>query len=118
MQQSIVMSLPETSLELLIADGGASEADLSRCLVVAVAYFLKQRGADAPGHSYPELQRGKRVEPARRLQLTIDSELWERFVEEAESQRVSPDQLLEHAALYFAAQRDSGRIAEQIARGL
>jgi hypothetical protein len=118
MQQSNAVSLSKVSLELLVGDEGVSEADLNRRLVVAVAYFLSQRGSDAPGYAYPEFRRGERVESARQLELTIDAELWEQFVLEAASQRVSPDQLLEHAALYFAANRDAGGLAERIAEDL
>jgi hypothetical protein len=118
MQRSVTVSLPERSLELLVADKDVSESDLNRRFVVAIAYFLSERDSDAPGHAYPEFRRGERVEPARQFELAIDAGLWGQFVVEAESQRVSPSQLLEHAALYLAAHRDAGEIAERIARGL
>ncbi len=44
----------------------------------------------------------------------MDSELWREFEEEAERQGVSVEQLAEHAAFYFAAELDAGRVTQRI----
>jgi hypothetical protein len=48
------------------------------------------------------------------LKLRIDRDLWRRLEEEAERQKVSLQKLLEHAALYAAAEVNAGRLTERI----
>ena len=52
------------------------------------------------------------------LELNIDEELWSSLEQEAERQEVSMPQMVEHVALYFAAEVNSGRAAARILDGL
>jgi hypothetical protein len=63
-----------------------------------------------PGFLPDEEEAGERVT----LELEIDSAVWTDFEREAERQGVSPQRLAEHAVLYFAADRDAGRITQRI----
>jgi hypothetical protein len=48
------------------------------------------------------------------LELDIKDDLWHSFEAEAGRQDVSSQQLLEHAAFYFVAELDAGRITQRI----
>ncbi len=48
------------------------------------------------------------------LELSVDDEVWRSFELEADRQGVSTQQLIEHTALYFAADRDAGRATQLI----
>jgi hypothetical protein len=48
------------------------------------------------------------------VELEIDDSLWGQMEREAERQHVTVTQLLEHAALYYAAELDAGRLTERI----
>lgn len=44
----------------------------------------------------------------------MDAKLWADFEREAKRQGVPVERLAEHAALYFAADRDAGRVTQRI----
>jgi len=48
------------------------------------------------------------------VELDVADDLWLEFGEEAASQGVTVDQLAEHAAFYFAAEVDAGRVTNRI----
>jgi hypothetical protein len=56
--------------------------------------------------------------PNVKLRLTIefDQFAWERINEEADRQRVTPEEIVRHAAMYYMADLDSGRVAMRVLR--
>jgi hypothetical protein len=50
----------------------------------------------------------------RRLGLDLDAFGWEALEEEARRQGVTVERLVEHAALYYLADLDSGRVAKRV----
>jgi hypothetical protein len=122
MPRSVTVSLSRACLDLL---PGEVEVEPGRGLVAAIAYFLAERSSGEAGHAYPDFRRDGAREPGRQLDdagephasfaLTVGDDLWRRFEAEAERQGVSTDRLLEHAALFLAAQADAGKLAERIA---
>ncbi|HXR31557.1 MAG TPA: hypothetical protein VN752_10510 [Solirubrobacterales bacterium] len=48
------------------------------------------------------------------VEVLVDQGLWRELGGEAERQQVSPERLLEHATLYYAAELDAGRITRRI----
>lgn len=117
MARAVTVSLSPMCIELLMAEG-EDDQDPGRRLVAAVAYFLAEAGPGVAGSSYPDFRREDGEGPTRDFEFVIAADLWRRFAAAAERQRVSPGRLLEHAALFFAAQGDAGRFAERIAEGL
>jgi hypothetical protein len=77
------------------------ERDVGR-LTAKVPRFVRQREAD-------------RQSVTKRLELELDEVDWSALEVEAVAQRVSLETLLEHAALLFIADVDSGRLAVRIA---
>jgi hypothetical protein len=80
----------------------------------AVRCYLGDRGANQAAWPYPAFLRGSEPQVDVKLALEIKDDLWHSFEAEAARQDVSPQQLLEHAAFYFVAELDAGRITQRI----
>lgn len=102
-------------LSRLAFDGlkGGGDAPPSVQLESALRCYLGDRDAGRPAWPYPGFLRGS--EPPREESVEIgDAGLWRELEEEAERQGVSAEQLAEHAAFYFAAELDAGRVTQRI----
>jgi hypothetical protein len=96
-------------------DAGSSGGEPSSGDVLGVIrFYLKEKGSGGTGWSYPDLLREGRPEEEVEVELEIEDALWREMRAEASRQRVSVTQLLEHAALYYAAELDAGRLTERI----
>lgn len=124
MPRSVTVSLSRACLDLLPEEAGAEPG---RGLVAAIAYFLAEENSGEAGHAYPDFLRDGAGEPDRQPEgagehesfvLAVGDDLWRRFEAEAERQGVPTDRLLEHAALFLAAQGDAGKLAERIGEEL
>jgi hypothetical protein len=116
-QRTIAVTVGEFALNSL-AGGSGESPGLSLSLVQAIRYYLADRGSGRAGWRYPDFLREDDQVPVREVPLTVETAIWEEFTEEAERQAVSADQLLRHAALYFMADRDAGRLAQRILEDL
>ncbi len=79
-----------------------------------IRFYLKEKGSGGAGWSYPDLLREGSPEEEIEVELDIEDSLWRQVRLEASRQNVSVTQLLEHAALYYAAELDAGRLTERI----
>ena len=80
----------------------------------ALHCYLGDRGSERPAWPYPAFLRGSETEKDASIELELDAGLWREFEEEADRQGVSVEQLAEHAAFYFAAELDAGRVTQRI----
>ena len=82
----------------------------------AVLYYLAVRGGSRSALSIPRFARDRPETPDDRLDVTfeLDEADWSALEVEAVHQRVPLERLIEHAALLFLADVDSGRIAVRI----
>ena len=80
----------------------------------AVRLYLHDREVDSPGWAYPGFLRGHKPSEELEFDLDIDEALWQAVEREAHRQGVGIPQLLEHAALYYAAELDAGRVTGRI----
>lgn len=107
----------EVTVELsrLAFDGlqSSGEAPAPVQLESALRCYLGDRDEGRPAWPYPGFLRGSEV-PRETSIVLEDAELWSEFEAEAESQGVTAEQLAEHAAFYFAAELDAGRITQRI----
>lgn len=79
-----------------------------------IRFYLREKGSGGASWSYPDLLREGNPEEEVEVELDIEDSLWREMRAEAAGQRVSVTQLLEHAALYYAAELDAGRLTERI----
>ena len=91
-------------------DGPPDSGDFER----VIQFYLGERSSRPPGWAYPDFLRRHRASDEVELELNLGDSLWESFEAEAGEQGVDVDRLLEHAALYFAAEIDAGRATERI----
>jgi hypothetical protein len=92
-------------------DGGQPNAD---DVLKVIRFYLKEKGSGGTGWAYPDLLRQGHPEEEVEVELEIEDALWREMRLEAARQHVSVTQLLEHAALYYAAELDAGRLTERI----
>jgi hypothetical protein len=100
---------------------GGGEGAVSRVgprLEGAVRLYLGDKGAGRPAWPYPAFLRGAESAAEVEVQFSIDPALWRSFEDEAREQDVTVAQLAEHAAFYFAAELDAGRITQRILEDL
>ena len=118
MRRTVSMAIGEFGLESL---GGSSIRDpenLARSLIQAVRYYLADRDFRRAGWPYPSFRLDGEGESKIKVEMEIDAATWDALSKEAARQQVSPEQLIRHAVLYFAADRDGGRVAQRLAEGL
>jgi len=106
-------------LRSLAAHSLAASADpdperLALLLPRAVRFYFEDRDGDQPGWRYPSFLDGNHAD-GDGLEVSLPDELWQELQAEAERQQVEPGDLLEHAAFYYGAARDAGRLTERIA---
>jgi hypothetical protein len=80
----------------------------------AVRCYLSDRGSGRPAWPYPGFLRGSEAARDVALEIEVDDELWRAFEEESGRQGVSVEKLSEHAAVYFVAEVEAGRITQRI----
>lgn len=113
-KRSVTVRLSWLAFEAL---GGNDDIDAKRVgakMVVAVRFYLNDRGTGRPAWPYPAHLRGSEVQEDAEVAMSIDDDLWHSFQTEADRQDVSTQQLSEHAAFYFAAESDAGRVTQRI----
>lgn len=85
-------------------DGGRSAA--------AIAFYLADADSGRIAWAYPGFLRGsEKSEDVVPVEVELEDELWAQLDSEAERRQISTRQLAEHAAIYAAAQTESGRDA-------
>jgi hypothetical protein len=90
---------------------------LSQLLPRAVRFYFEERDGEQSGWRYPSfLDASNGAQDGREVSLPAD--LWQQLRAEAERQEVSPEDLLQHAAFYYGAARDEGRLTQRIAEEL
>ena len=118
MPRTVTVAVGEFGLGSL---GGAfrrDSASLARSLMQAIRYYLADQESGQAGWPYPSFRRGDQHDPTHEVQIEIDGAIWEAFSREADRQGVSTSRLLQHAVLYFTADRDGGRLTQRIVEDL
>jgi len=98
----------------------ASDPDLEHLALLvprAVRFYFSERDGGRPEWHYPAFLAGKDGFDGA-FELPLEQELWEELRAEAERQEVEPENLLQHAAFYYGAARDDGRLTERIVEEL
>jgi hypothetical protein len=113
-QQTVVLS--QFAHEALA--GGDAAVSAAVQLESALRCYVRDRGTDRPAWAYPDFLRDSETQGDVRIEVEVAGELWRAFVAEADRQQISSGQLAEHAAFYFAAEMNAGRLTERILEDL
>jgi hypothetical protein len=114
LKRAVTVSLGRLASQAIGWEEKRAKGHASAGAAQAIRCYLNDRGRAGAGWSYPSFLDQRPSGEDIELKLSIDEMLWRSLEEEAERQRVSATQMLEHAVLYFAAEVDGGRAAERI----
>ncbi len=117
-KRAVTVRLSHLAFEALTGERPAGSTRAPARTESAVRIYLGDKGASQSAWPYPGFLRGSRTQEDVGLELDVNPDLWLQFEAEADRQGVSTQQLLEHAAFYFAAELDAGRITQRILDGL
>jgi hypothetical protein len=111
-ERQVSLGLSELAFNVLVGEEGDRLA--ATTLESALRCYLGDRGTDRPAWPYPGFLRGSEPQRDVELEFEVSADLWCDFSEEASKQEVTTEQLAEHAAFYFAAELDAGRVTQRI----
>ena len=106
------VALSELAFEALASAG--ADVDVPLRMESAVRCYLGDMDSGRPAWDYPAFLRGSEIREDVRIDLEVPRDLWREFEQEAVRQGVTVEQLTEHAAFYFAAELDAGRVTQRI----
>lgn len=115
----------DIAAKALSTDADSDSDRLALLLPRAVRFYLDERDDGRPAWRYPSFLAAEDGDGAAAdgvaadgHEISLDEDLWQELQVEAEAQRVTPEDLLQHAAFYYGAARDEGRLTERIAEEL
>jgi hypothetical protein len=112
-RRALTLSFDEFGWQRLESEARHDGAGLDDLLSRAAAYFYDERPTGRAATLAPAFKPDARGEP-REVHLEEDAECWEGLEGEAQSQGIPVERLLEHAALLYLADSDSGRLAKRL----
>jgi hypothetical protein len=114
MSRAVPLRLGEFAVEALAGEEGGSMAQIRKRAVQAIRYYLADRGSQRPEWPVPRFLPTHDGARSVELELQMEEDLWHSLEEEAERQHVPAERLVDHAAFYFAADLDAGRVTLRI----
>lgn len=118
MERTVAVAIDDFTLELLENASIAGRTTQGVLLMRAIRYYLAERDSGRPGWPCSPLDEEGETEVASTIELDVDGSAWEAFSLEADRQGVTTDRLMKHGALYYLADRDSGRLTQKILEDL
>jgi hypothetical protein len=113
-KRSVNVRLSQLAFEALAGEEPSGSPRAPVRTESAIRIYLNDKGSERPAWPYPGFLKGSDTREDVELDLQIYPDLWLQFEAEGERQGVSTQQLLEHAAFYFAAELNAGRITQRI----
>jgi len=111
--RKVGLTFDDFGWEALEAEAERLQLSLEALIVRAAIYFEGEIDRDRPALQLPP-PAGREGRSHRELELEIREGNWQRLRREASRQGADVERLLEHAALLFLADLDSGRAAERL----
>ncbi len=113
MRRTFTLRFDEFGWQSLESVARRDRETLDDLLSRAAAYFDAERPASRAAMLAPGFKPGERG-MEREIRLEVNRDCWKGLEDEAGRQGVPLERLLEHAALFYLADIDSGRVAERI----
>jgi hypothetical protein len=113
-KRRVNVKLSQLAFEALVGEGPSGSPRAPVRAASALRVYLADRNAGQSAWPYPKFLQGSETQEDVDLELDVAPDLWLQFEAEAKNQDVSVQQLLEHAAFYFAAELNAGRITQRI----
>jgi len=112
----VTIALSELAFDALA--GGKGDVGASLRMENALLCYLGDSDSGRPAWAYPGFLRGSETRQEVEIELEMRTDLWREFEGEATRQGVTVEQLAEHAAFYYAAEVDAGRVTQRILEDL
>ena len=109
--EDVTVAIGTLAAEALSA-GPPRPERLDTIVAQAIRFYLRPESVEA-GWAYPKFLEPERGEGAG-VEVHVERALWKELGAEARRQDVADSDLLQHAAMYFAAARDGGRLTTRI----
>jgi hypothetical protein len=117
-RRHLTVGLSQLAFEALMSAETSSAAEAAVRMENALRCYLADKDADRPAWPYPGFLRGAETQGGKWVEFDAEEYLWRDFEAEADAQGVSVEQLAEHAAFYFAAEANAGRLTQRILEDL
>jgi predicted DNA-binding ribbon-helix-helix protein len=117
MRRSLELALTDFSRSSLEEMARRQGVSVSTLLARATLYYLVERESDRQAARVPRLPREPSVEKkdgVLRVTIELRAAAWRDLDRATESEGLSVERLLEHAALLFLADLESGRVAARL----
>lgn len=114
MRRSLKLALDDFGRAAVTAEAQRHAMSPEELIAQGLDYYLADRESGRPGLRVP---RFARADEPDQVEMTVDAgeRTWDEAETEAGRQGVALERLVEHAALYFVADLDSGQVAARIA---
>lgn len=116
--RGVAVGLSQLAFDALLAADAGPMVKAPPRMKIAVRCYLGDKGAGLPAWAYPDFLRGSEGKADVEVSFDVEEDLWREFETEAGAQGVSVDQLAEHAAFYFAAEANAGKLTQRILEDL
>lgn len=113
-KRDVTVSLSRLAFDALMGSEADRDAEVAVRTENALRCYLGDRDTERPAWPYPDFLRGTETQGDLEVAFEVEQDLWSDFEAEASAQGISVEQLTEHAAFYFAAELDAGRVTERI----
>jgi hypothetical protein len=111
-KRRVTVALSQLAFEALTGDRG--DAAVPARMESALRCYLGDKETGGAAWPYPDFLRGSESQRDVRVELEVPEDLRAAISDEAAKQSVTLDQLAEHAAFYFAAELNAGRVTQRI----
>jgi predicted DNA-binding ribbon-helix-helix protein len=117
MRRSLELALTDFSRSSLEQVARRQGVSVSTLLARAALYYLVERESDRPAARVPRLSREPPAEKkggVLRVTIELHAAAWRELDRATEREGLSVERMLEHAALLFLADLESGRVAGRL----
>lgn len=110
----ISITFDEFGWSVLEGEARAEGLELDRLVSLACAYYKSELATERTATRVPRFDQSAAERETRLLELELDAQSLRLLEQEAEDQELELERLIEHAAIFYLADLDAGRVAERV----
>ena len=110
----ISITFDEFGWSVLEGEARAEGLELDRLVSLACAYYKSELATERTATLVPRFDQSAAERETRLLELELDAQSLRLLEQEAEDQELELERLIEHAAIFYLADLDAGRVAERV----
>lgn len=110
----ISITFDEFGWNVLEEEARAEGLELGRLVSLACAYYRSERATERMATLVPRFDQSAAERETRLLELELDAQSLRVLEQEAQQQELELERLIEHAAIFYLADLDAGRVAERV----